>query len=883
MTISKTLPPYRIPIKATPSRPYCRRHDSFAGPAVEDENFSLTGVPSKDDCLSENFSVTVVPPKPLSSRPRNTVKVVYTSPRITEEDDKLFPTDHSRYRKEKRWESISEQAGPHRQDWTVLTINRKLTPQALKNGMTKQVASRVRSLNLWLDHNEDILPQWLDVLATLFPYLEHLTLSEDIFPGEDELAVSARMRRLYVLSRLPYLKSIDEMPVTRAERKLARPNDPDGGPVKRNGSLLDDDKEEEENEKASVEFSKDEKDKNNQENKQCEWMGCGWEESEKDSVKSSEDEDKTNQENKRDEWMGCESLLDGDDEGGEENEKDGVESSKDEDKTNQENKNKGELPLIPAVESMGNHTARELGVELNHEFVRKIAEMQQQNDDNRSDEDLAGESFLEDILQMSTSGSGEQREDYDSNNDVCGAGNRDTNLRTKSPQEVSPNKNDGNAVEVDLTEAIQRILSEKETEQNKSDSNNNGTQRQIPPIKVDVHEDEAPSSRSPSERRTRLLINDLGEHFELISVASSSHEWLTAACGVRACAPALRLAFFGRGRKQLTDGSQLLDGDDKRIKAKQALREKLDQQAATCPPPPPPVKRGVQLMEGSQFLDGDDKRVKAKQALQAATCPPPPPPVERGVQLMEGSQFLDGDGSSKRIKVKQALCETLQKETIPRPPPPVQRHSSIISPTAGCDSSSVGNSQSQFFPENEGTAEQSANQKCPPSRSLSSPFPMQFRERTKPLNVSTEVKNEDLKLFDNPGGNEVITTIKGPVVPKAASPTLTNETKQAATKPTNKIRGLPPTCPGRRKVVVSMSPMRSKKTRRQLRQLKASKKARSNSVLDNMDEEDDDSEDDDDVVEEEGIELEQVEVEVVDESVASESSTDETNEDGNNF
>jgi hypothetical protein len=178
-------------------------------------------------------------------------KVLYVSPRCTTEDDQIFPTDHSLYQSNKRWKYISEQAGSHRQDGSVLTIGRKFTPKALKNGMTKQVASRVRCLNLWLDHNEDILPEWLDVVAILFVNLEHFSFSEDIFPGEEEMTVSARMRRLYVLYRLPSLKSIDELVVTPAETKLARPNTPNGERVKRDEwvgseSLLDDEEGEDE-------------------------------------------------------------------------------------------------------------------------------------------------------------------------------------------------------------------------------------------------------------------------------------------------------------------------------------------------------------------------------------------------------------------------------------------------------------------------------------------------------------------------------------------------------------------------------------------------------------------------------------------------------------
>lgn len=132
-------------------------------------------------------------------------KLLFTSPRLMEPDESLFPVNHSPYKNsQQRWQLVSDQAGEHRQDGTVLLIGRKITPMALRIGMTKQAAKRVRSLNLWLDHDKDVLPEWLDVIASVFRNLEHLTLTEDLFPGEDEMAVSARMRRLYILYRLPF-------------------------------------------------------------------------------------------------------------------------------------------------------------------------------------------------------------------------------------------------------------------------------------------------------------------------------------------------------------------------------------------------------------------------------------------------------------------------------------------------------------------------------------------------------------------------------------------------------------------------------------------------------------------------------------------------------
>ena len=188
----------------------------------------------------------------VSSKSETIEKLIYRSPRCTTEDGELFPVAPSRYESSiKRWAAISQQAGPHQQDGSVLTLSSRMTPEALRLGMTKHVASRVLSLNLSLNHKKDILPNWLDVIAILFVNLKHITIAEDITPDDDEVAVSSRMRRLYILYRLPYLKSIDETPVTTEERKIARPDDPNGEPIDRddwlgNDSLLDVEEEDEE-------------------------------------------------------------------------------------------------------------------------------------------------------------------------------------------------------------------------------------------------------------------------------------------------------------------------------------------------------------------------------------------------------------------------------------------------------------------------------------------------------------------------------------------------------------------------------------------------------------------------------------------------------------
>jgi hypothetical protein len=184
---------------------------------------------------------------------------IYESPRLISDDSDIFPPaeSHASYQDPQlRWSLISKQAGPHSQDGSSLTVRRNMTPSSLRTGMMAQLlATRVRSLSLWLDHTEDILPQWLDVIATLFPNLEHLILFQDYFEGEEEIEVSSRMRRLYILYRLPGLRSIDGKAVTWEEQSIARPSTPNGERVenndwmdKKSASLLDDEEDEGEEE-----------------------------------------------------------------------------------------------------------------------------------------------------------------------------------------------------------------------------------------------------------------------------------------------------------------------------------------------------------------------------------------------------------------------------------------------------------------------------------------------------------------------------------------------------------------------------------------------------------------------------------------------------------
>ena len=212
---------------------------------------------------------------------------------------------------EQRWKCVSAQAAGHEQDGSVLHIQRRMTPTALQMGMPRAAAARVKSLYLPVpavvvaaaaeverrqqqkqqaalgngdDHNntEDDhcckgLPEWLDVVSAKFPNLQHLHLMEnetndnkrsssssgkvkaaaaavgsgdDDGDGDDEKdddddkvltpSKSRRLRRLYVLYRLPDLVSIDGNPVTRQERQLARPQDRNGEKVNRDEWVDDD-------------------------------------------------------------------------------------------------------------------------------------------------------------------------------------------------------------------------------------------------------------------------------------------------------------------------------------------------------------------------------------------------------------------------------------------------------------------------------------------------------------------------------------------------------------------------------------------------------------------------------------------------------------------
>ena len=218
---------------------------------------------------------SILSPKPHYHHLKHHPQLWFDSPRLFLDDSQLFPTQTQSTARlqqpEDRWKYLSQQAGSHGQDGSVLHVTRpNMTPLALKAGTPPEAAKRVTELHLhFLTNNHtqqrqekasansnsaanvttSLLPEWLDVVASTFFNLEHLYLAgitkendndENEADGReqcswhiDNLSTSSRLRRLYVLYRLPNLRSIDGIPVTPAERKLARPSDPKGQRVKR--------------------------------------------------------------------------------------------------------------------------------------------------------------------------------------------------------------------------------------------------------------------------------------------------------------------------------------------------------------------------------------------------------------------------------------------------------------------------------------------------------------------------------------------------------------------------------------------------------------------------------------------------------------------------
>lgn len=136
---------------------------------------------------------------------------LFVSPRLTLDDDVVFPAIDP----EERQEVVQKQAEPHSQDPGILRLYANSSPEALKGGLLPQAAAQVHTL--YLPAAED-LPNWLDVVQTKLPNLQHLFIADD--PSDAEVLV----RRLYILYRLPDLQSIDGEVVSIEERQLSQPS-----------------------------------------------------------------------------------------------------------------------------------------------------------------------------------------------------------------------------------------------------------------------------------------------------------------------------------------------------------------------------------------------------------------------------------------------------------------------------------------------------------------------------------------------------------------------------------------------------------------------------------------------------------------------------------
>jgi hypothetical protein len=144
----------------------------------------------------------------------------FISPRCNPAGTDDVPVDSLRNFQD-RWRHMSELAGSHQQEDSILVLNRPIEPLSFQNGLPSQVAMRIETLQIIPQENN--LPEWLDVLSRTCMALQHLV----VLPRETN-PEAARMRRLYILYRLPDLNSIDEILVTHVERQLARPDTPNG-------------------------------------------------------------------------------------------------------------------------------------------------------------------------------------------------------------------------------------------------------------------------------------------------------------------------------------------------------------------------------------------------------------------------------------------------------------------------------------------------------------------------------------------------------------------------------------------------------------------------------------------------------------------------------
>jgi hypothetical protein len=663
-------------------------------------------------------------------------RLMFTSPRVIASDEELFPSCHSLYKdSDERWQQISNQAGSHRQDGTGMAIGRRITSTALKVGLTRAAAVRVRSLNLWLDHNKDTLPEWLDVMSEVFINLEHLTLTEDLFPGEDDLAVSARMRRLYVLYRLPDLKSIDDMVVTPAEREMANP-----GCVQLNKY---------ESSSAFIQCSN----------------SC-----DSNTTKEIQDED---------------FLLD--------------------------NTDYGVIMPIPLLFSAGSSIG-ENGVEL---LTTKFAECMNQTNtdttspttnsdttmsaiDSDSNSDSDDEIFMFDDdydglvgpLFLNGGNSSEKNNVIDSN-DAADASSKkglmddiQQPITTSKIEDVHCTKRRGGGVEVDLKGSREQRYGS--ADHSVGSITNNIIQ----------------SGDYNESSITRTLQNDYNNNIELVcdmvSVASTNFEW-SAACGVLTfrkdrgfgCAPPMvQFPFRNRRIKDNYVPPSDVSAQKASMKVVENLRNKqpekeLDNQLVACTPVP--------------------RRFKC-----IGTVP-------QEVGCCQISKV--GTSSSKSMFF------------------PSERRSSI-------DSSTSHENVSDF--------NVSTNKQLPPSKSLASPFPMQFRERQKsiPSTVQLEVETYEATNSRNDQSNDHIILNEMETI---TSPTSVSTTGFSSPKSTNRrlktpTKGdLPPTCPSggmrRQQIAVILTPKQRKSERRLRRKIKVSKEnARSISAMDFDDDDDDDDE-----------------------------------------
>jgi len=625
-------------------------------------------------------------------------KRIYDSPRLITEDDEIFPRleTYSLYQEhEQRWRAISEAAGSHRQDGSSLVLQRNMNPVTLRCGIISQfVGLRVKRMSLSLDDNEDILPQWLDVIVDLFPNLQELDLRQDssVPMIDGGISLSAQMRRLYILYRLPQLKCINGQEVRPDERELARPSTPGGARVQ-----------------------------------QTDWMN-------KNSVATTGTKDE-------DDVSELDSLG------------------------------------IPANTSIGSKTAAELGAEL-AQLTEQFARLHDDDDGGISlsesmfdDEDsLFGEDFLGQTCSEVSSFVYEERQDLVAPSRDKTHGKPRVNEPMPLGQQKPAAMDEQNRPPPPPPRgppAQQKSLTQSNTPAPKAERNTSATKR----------------ATSRSEKAAPIRGHSgLDESYELVSVASSYHEW-TAACGVlsfrtdRGCAPRLRLNFLGKNRKGVQDKKN--------------------------------AENGHSLPRSS--IAGLSKSPKDSLA-----------PMER-LRLQKARAAKDHVTNQRQSRTREF---------------PASSSSGLPSST---------------------------NQTVPPSQSLTSPFPMQFRDRKTKLYVATNgtalsTNKAEAYTVSAPRarGSAPLDTITKPVTLTVVGgtvpvrKTVISETKTQTVGGTTEVRsskkGFPPPCPGpvRRKVGAASLLQRERDAARRQRRLDRQIKllhenARSSSMLDGLDDDSIDS------------------------------------------